>query len=428
MPIFQYEAMNSTGQTVKGKVEAESNEEAVTKIRSMGNFPIKVKAKAGKKKAAPSESQSDGPKGRKRTAGKVATKILAVFTRQLSTLQDAGLPLLRSLRILQEQQKPGPMKVAARMVADDVESGTSLSESMGRQSKAFNRLYVNMVRAGELGGVLDLILKRLADFMERAEALKRKVKGAMVYPVTVLTFAFLIVAGLMWLVVPKFKTIFDELGAELPNITKVLVGISTWMAPNFNPNPDEGETFWIGGIFIIIASIIGLVIGCRVARMSQQGAYFLDRAKLSIPIMGNILRMTIITRFCRTLGTLLSAGVPILEALSTTAQTAGNLVYERALMKVHGSIKEGESIAKPLSQARVVDSLVVNMVDVGEETGELDQMLERVANDYEERVDTAVGSLVSLLEPVMIVTLGGIVGFIVVALFMPMIGMLQAVQ
>ncbi len=415
MPTFQYEAMNSSGQTVKGNIDAETSEEAVTKIRSMGNFPTRVKARSGKGKGGSAAAdKQEGAKGRRRSAGRISTKKLTLFTRQLSTLQDAGLPLLRSLRILEEQQKPGPMRVAARLVADDVEGGTSLSEAMGRQKRAFDRLYVNMVRAGELGGVLDLVLQRLADFMERAEALRRKVKGAMVYPIVVLTFAFGIVAALMWFVIPKFKEIFTELGTELPEMTTMLIAMSDWMVPD--------------GLITIVATIIGLIILCRLLRLSKQGAYILDRFKLSIPIMGSILKKTVIARFCRTLGTLLSAGVPILEALSTTAQTAGNDVYERALMKVRSSIREGETISKPLSQARIVDSMVVNMIDVGEETGELDKMLERIANTYEEEVDTAVSSLVSLLEPVMIILLGAIVGFIVISLFMPMIGMLQAVQ
>jgi type IV pilus assembly protein PilC len=409
--------MNSSGQTVKGTVDAESSEEAVSKIRSMGNFPTKLKERAAKgraKAAATPGGKQAAARTSRRKAGKVPAKKLTQFTRQLSTLQDAGLPLLRSLRILEEQQKPGMMRVAIRLVADDVEAGTSLSESMGKHPKAFARLYVSMVRAGELGGVLDLILQRLADFMERAQALKRKVIGAMIYPAVVITFAFLIVTALLIWVVPKFKDIFAELGTELPAMTQMLLNLSDFMK-NY-------------GAVAIIGSVVGLIVVLKLLKKSRGGALLVDKLKLSIPIMGGIIGKTCIARFTRTLGTLLSAGVPILEALSTTADTAGNEVYERTLHKIRSGIREGDSIAKPLRQTRTVDSMVVNMIDVGEETGELDKMLERIANTYEEEVDTAVSSLVALLEPVMIIVLGGIVAFIVLALFMPMVGMLEAVQ
>ena len=414
MPTFQYEAMNNVGQTVKGTVDAATSEEAVAKIRSMGNFPTKMKEQASKAASSRGGEKAASTKMGRRSAGRVATKKLTQFTRQLATLQDAGLPLLRSLRILEEQQKPGSLRVAARMVADDVEAGNSLSESMGRHPKAFSRLYVNMVRAGELGGVLDIILQRLADFMERAEALKRKIIGAMIYPAVVIFFAFAIVTALLVFVVPKFKEMFEELDSELPPMTQLLMDVSTWM---------KGI-----GIFVIIGVIAGSIVISKVLRKSKGGAYFLDKMKLCIPIMGSILAKVIVARFTRTLGTLLSAGVPILEALSTTAETAGNEVYERALVKVRAGIREGDSITKPLRQSGVVDSMVVNMIDVGEETGELDQMLGRIADTYEDEVDTAVASLVSLLEPVMIIVLGTIVGFIVISLFMPMVGMLEAVQ
>jgi len=417
MPTFQYEAMNSSGQTVKGTIDADTSEEAVAKIRSMGNFPTKLKERTGKGRSAAAASggkaKEAGRTGR-RTAGRVSAKKLTQFTRQLSTLQDAGLPLLRSLRILEEQQKPGMMRVAIRLVGDDVEAGTSLSESMARHPKTFSRLYINMVRAGELGGVLDLILQRLADFMERAEALKRKVIGAMIYPSVVIFFAIAIVSALLVFVVPQFKDIFAELGSELPAMTQMLMDLSEWM---------QGV-----GIFVLIGVGVGLFVVSKVLRQSKGGAFFLDKVKISIPIMGGIIQKTVVARFTRTLGTLLSAGVPILEALSTTAETAGNEVFESALVKVRAGIREGDSIAKPLRQARVVDSMVVNMIDVGEETGELDQMLARIADTYEDEVDTAVSSLVSLLEPIMIIVLGSIVAFIVIALFMPMVGMLEAVQ
>ncbi len=420
MATFQYEAMNSVGQAVKGTVDATSSEEAISKVRAMGNFPTKIRERSSKSRksakavaGAPVAAAAAGARTT-RKVGKVSTKLLSQFTRQLSTLQDAGLPILRSLRILEEQQKPGMLRIAIRLVAEDVESGSSLSEAMGRHPKAFDRLYTSMVRAGELGGVLDLILQRLADFMEKAQALKRKIIGAMIYPAAVITFAFLIVTGLLIFVVPKFASIFSDMGQELPAATQMLLGMSAWLGK--------------GGWIVLLATPIAFVIITRLLRKSESGSYFLDRVKIMIPIMGQIVSKSSIARFSRTLGTLLSAGVPILDALSITAETAGNEVYTRALKKVRDAIREGESIAKPLRQAKVVDSMVVNMIDVGEETGELDKMLDKVADNYDDEVDTMVSGMVSLLEPIMVITLGVIVGFIVLALFMPMVSMLDAVQ
>lgn len=420
MGTFQYEAMNSSGQTVKGTVDAANSDEAITKIKQMGNYPTKVKERSGgkssggAKKAAggsgPRAPQKKGP----RKAGRVSNKLLTQFTRQLSTLQDAGLPILRALRILEEQQKPGMLRVAIRLIADDVESGSSLSEAMARQDRTFDKLYINMVRAGELGGVLDLILQRLADFMEQSEALKRKVKGALIYPIAVMTIAGVIVMGLLIFVVPKFSEIFGDMDMALPAPTQALLDLSGWLVG--------------GGWAWIIGTPITLLIVAKLLRQSEGGAFFMDKLRLSIPVVGKITGKSSISRFSRTLGTLLGAGVPILDALNITAETAGNEVYTRALRNVRDSIREGEAIAKPLRQARVVDSMVVNMIDVGEETGELDNMLERIADNYDEEVEVMVSGLVSLLEPVMVISLGVIVGGIVIALFMPMVSMLQNVQ
>jgi type IV pilus assembly protein PilC len=420
MPTFQYEAMNNVGQAVKGTVEASTSEEAISKVRSMGNFPTKIREKAGgkstakKPRARTAAAPTAGGGVRRRRVGKVSTKLLTTFTRQLSTLQDAGLPILRSLRILQEQQKPGMLRVGLRLVAEDVEGGKSLSEAMAQHPKAFDKLYTNMVRAGELGGVLDVILQRLADFMEKSQALRRKIIGAMIYPIAVITFAIAIVAGLLYFIVPKFESIFEELKSGLPAPTKMLMGMSEWMTS--------------GGYLHILLFPIGIFIFAKILRKSEAGAMMLDRFKLSIPIIGKIISKSSVARFSRTLGTLLAAGVPILDALTITAETAGNEVYTKALLSVRESIREGESIAKPLRQARVVDSMVVNMIDVGEETGELDKMLEKVADTYEDEVETLVAGMVSLLEPIMVIVLGVIVCFIVLALFLPMVGMLDAVQ
>jgi len=418
MPTFMYEAMNSVGQPVKDEIDATTSEEAISKVRALGYFPTKIKEKALRKGAAAARgaaAAAGAAPAKRRVAGAVSKKQLTTFTRQLSTLIDAGLPILRSLRILEQQQKPGMLRVAIRIVAEDVEGGSTLSEAMARHPKAFDRLYTNMVRAGELGGVLDVILQRLADFMEKTQTLKRKVIGAMIYPVAVITFASLIVLGIMIFVVPSFQTIFADMGERLPGITRTLLGMSTWIKDDFGWLVLLGVPFGIFGIF-------------RLLKLSDGGRYFVDNLKLHTPILGRIVSKTSVARFSRTLGTLLTAGVPILEALQITSDTSGNAVFARAMSSVHDGIREGESFADPLRQAKVVEPMVVNMIDVGEETGELDKMLNKVADTYDEEVDTLVSGMVSLLEPVMVITLGLIVGFIVVALFMPMVSLLNAVQ
>lgn len=421
MPTFQYEAMNASGQEVKDTVEATSSEDAIAKIRAKGYFPTKVKEKAEKKK--PAKKKGGGgdetlvtPKRKMPFAvGGVPQKQLVGFTRQLSTLQDAGLPILRSLQILEQQQKPGLMKAIIGGVADEVESGGTLSDAMAKYPKAFNKLYVNMIAAGEAGGVLDIILQRLADFMEKAAKLKKKVIGAMIYPAVVISIAVGIVSMIMIFVIPKFEQIFKDFGTKLPAITEYLIGFSRWFGTEYG---------W--AYFVAAPIVFSLLI--RLIRMSHGGRYFVDAVKLRIPILGSILGKTAIARFTRTLGTLISAGVPILDALNITRDTCGNEVYARAIQKVHDAIREGESMAQPLKQTKVVDTIVVNMVDVGEETGDLDKMLIKVADNYDADVDVLVGSLISVLEPLMVVVLGLIVGFIVIALFAPMISLIQSVS
>jgi type IV pilus assembly protein PilC len=420
MPTFAYEAMNSSGQEVKEEVEAANNAEAIAKIRSKGYFPTKVREKAAKKlqkkKAAAENSGSLAPKRKMPISiGGVSRKQLVTFTRQLSTLQDAGLPILRSLQILEQQQKPGLLKAIVGGVADEVESGGTLSDAMAKFPKAFDKLYVNMINAGEAGGVLDLILARLADFMEKAAKLKKKVIGAMIYPAVVISIAVGVVSMIMIFVIPKFKTIFADFKTELPAPTKVLLNISTWFAVDY------------GWAYVFISPIVFAML-IKLIRMSEGGKYFVDAVKLKIPILGGILGKTAIARFTRTLGTLISAGVPILDAINITKETCGNEVYTRALSKVHDAIREGESMADPLRATKVCDAIVVNMIDVGEETGDLDKMLIKVADNYDSDVDVLVGSLISILEPVMVVVLGVIVGFIVIALFMPMISLIETIS
>jgi type IV pilus assembly protein PilC len=417
MPVYQYEAMNSVGQAVKAQVEANTDEEAVTRIRALGLFPTKVKRRADKKggPAGSATAAKAAPVSRRRKVGAVSRKLLTQFTRQLSTLQDAGMPILRSLRILEQQQKPGPLRMAIRMIADDVEGGSTLSESMAQHPKAFDKLYTNMVAAGEAGGVLDVVLRSLADFMEASERLRKRVIGAMIYPIAVITFALLIVTGIMVFIIPKFKTIFESFGTDLPVVTKALMGISNWMADDFG---------WVWVVCIPVA----IIFGSKLLGRSQGGRMFIDQTKLHIPVIGQIISKTAVSRFTRTLGVLLSAGVPLLDAIAITSETTGNEVLTKALKRVHDGIREGEDFAAPLKQIKMIEPMVVNMIDVGEETGDLDKMLKKIADTYDEEVQTLVAAMVSMLEPVMVITLGGIVGFIVLAIFMPLPTLLQGMQ
>ncbi len=415
MPTFAYEAMNQAGQEVKDEVDALSSEDALAKIRNLGYFPTRIREKGGAKARIAATAKKK--RGTGFSIGRVSRKIITQTTRQLSTLQDAGLPILRSLNILEEQQKPGLMKNILRAVAEDIEGGATLSEACARHPKAFDRLYVNMVAAGEAGGVLDVILQRLADFMEKAEKVKKKIKGAMIYPVVVISFSLLIVAGIMVVVIPKFKDIFRDFDVTLPGPTLLLIGTSEWFV---NGKPPGWAVVLIGPFVVYMLF--------KLIRSSKGGRYVTDVVGIKLPVFGNLLQKNAVARFTRTLGTLISAGVPILEAITITRDTAGNEVYVRALDKVHDSIREGESFATPLRAAKVVDGLVTNMIDVGEETGELDKMLLKVADNYEEEIDVAVASLVSLIEPLMVAVLGGTVGFIVVALFMPLVELISSVS
>ncbi|MFQ6049405.1 MAG: type II secretion system F family protein, partial [Phycisphaerae bacterium] len=415
-----FEAMNAAGQEVRDVVEAADSQEAISKIRGMGYFPTKIKQKGARKRQVQA-----GAGGRRRKAagaggiGRVSQKQLTQFTRQLSTLQDAGLPILRSLRILEQQQKPGLLRVVIRQVSEDVEGGATLSEAMAKHPRAFDRLYVNMVQAGEAGGVLDVILNRLADFMEKAQRLKRKVRGAMIYPVAVLTFATLIVTGIMYKVIPQFSVLFKDFGTDLPPLTKLLIRISDWFV---------GRGGGVPGAAIVLGAPVVLFLLIKLIRQARAGRFVVDAVKLRIPILGMILSKTAVARFARTLGTLISAGVPILEAINITKETSGNEVYARALGRVHDAIREGESFANPLRSAKVCDPIVTNMIDVGEETGDLDKMLIKVADNYDDEVETLVSSLFSLLEPIMVIVLGCIVGFIVIALFLPLVHMINTLS
>ena len=414
MPTFKYEAMDTSGGEVKDSVDAMSEEEAQQKIKQMGYFVTKITEVAGSKKGKKGKkAQGKRKKGQTFTIGGVSSKALCTFTRQFSTLQDAGLPVLRSLRILEHQMRPGVLKNALIDVVDDVEGGSTLSEAMGKHPKCFDRLYVNMVKAGEAGGALEVILQRLAEFKEKSQSLKRKIIGAMVYPIVVIFVAVAILTFIMVYIIPKFKKIFDEFQMSLPQMTQILIDVSMWFA----------DYWWVLPLFPI-----GLWLLWKLVRLSKTGRYATDWIKLHIPIMGKILEKTIVARTMRTLGTLVASGVPILEALSIVKETSNNAVFERCYQRVYESIREGETIAEPMRESRLVDDMVVNMIEVGEETGDLDTMLYKIADFYDEEVDTAVKSLISLLEPIMIVVLGGIVGTIVIALFLPMIKLMEGLS
>ncbi|MFQ5591511.1 MAG: type II secretion system F family protein [Phycisphaerae bacterium] len=413
MGTYAYEAMNQAGQDIRDEIDAVSTEDALAKIRNLGYFPTRIREKSG---ARGGEAAASKRAKRRRSTRGISPKALTQFTRQLATLQDAGLPILRSLNILEEQQRPGNMKNVLRAVADDIEGGSTLSEAFAKHPKAFDRLYTNMVAAGETGGVLDVILVRLAEFKEKGQKLKRKIVSAMIYPAAVVSFAVTIVSGIMIIVIPKFKDIFLDFDTELPGVTTTLLGLSDWFVHGVPPG-------WV----VILAGPFAAAFLYKLVRASKGGRFAVDFMVLKLPGLGGLVQKTSVARFTRTLGTLISAGVPILEAINITRETAGNEIYAQALEKVHDSIREGESFANPLRSTSVCDALVVNMIDVGEETGELDKMLTKIADNYEEEVDVAVTGLVALLEPVMVICLGGMVGFIVLALFMPLVSLMQSV-
>lgn len=412
MATFQYEAMDNSGLEVKDSIDAGSEAEAQTKIREKGFFVTKITEKSkGKKKDAGKPKEIKGPRKKKGFSfGGVKPKQLCTFTRQLSTLQDAGLPILRSLRILETQAKPGPLKNSLIGVIEDVESGNTLSEAMSKQPKAFDNLYVNMVKAGEAGGALEVILQRLAEFKEKSQSLKRKVQGAMIYPAAVLLVAGVIVGGIMYFIIPKFKTIFEGFEVELPGITVMLIEMSNAVV-----------SYW----YLIPTVPIGMILIIKIIKKNKTGAYIMDRVSLKVPLLGAIISKSTVARTSRTLGTLIASGVPILEALAIARDTAGNEVFRKAFEHIQSSIREGETMAVPLKETRITDDMVVNMVDVGEETGALDNMLYKVADVYEEEVTVLIEGLVNLLEPIMTVVLGIIVGFIVIALFLPLVKLLN---
>ena len=426
MPRFTYIALDSRGQESTGLVEAASTNEAIGQLRQAGYFPTNVyeEGKGGGRdgkaaKRAAKAARVSQPRERKGIVlfqrKKVKPKILMIFTRQLATLIDSGLPLLRSLNVLAKQERDPVLKNTINKLADSVQGGSTFSESLAQYPIIFNDLYVNMVKAGEVGGVLELVLTRLAEFQEKAAKIKNKVAAAMVYPLIVMTMAVTIMGFLLVFIVPKFEAIFhDMLGDRpLPVITTFVITVSRFV-----------QGHWL----VILALIFAAVAGYKFANRTPRGKSTIDGVKLRFPLFGDIIRKTAVSRFTRTLGTLVTSGVPILQALNITRETAGNMVIARAIGQVHESVKEGESIVQPLEASAAFPPMVVSMIDVGEETGQLPEMLLKIADVYDDEVDNSVAAMTAALEPIMIVFLAVVVGTIVVALFLPLISIIQALQ
>jgi type IV pilus assembly protein PilC len=338
-----------------------------------------------------------------------------IFTRQLATLIDSGLPLLRSLNVLMKQERDKVLKNTINKLADAVQGGNTFSDALAQHPRIFNDLYVNMVKAGEVGGVLELVLNRLAEFQEKAAKIKNKVVAAMVYPLIVMTMAVAIMGFLLVFIVPKFEAIFhDMLGNKpLPAITTFVIGAS-------NLVKNHG--------LLLLGAVVATVMAYKFIARTRTGRWWIDRFKLRMPLFGDLIRKTAVSRFSRTLGTLVTSGVPILQALNITRETAGNAAIADAISKVHDSVKEGESIVQPLEASRAFPPMVVSMIDVGEETGQLPDMLLKIADVYDDEVDNAVAAITSMLEPIMIVFLAFIVGTIVLALFTPLISIISGLQ
>jgi len=423
MANFQYTALDSKGEQTTGVVSASSEAEAIQKIRTQNLHPTQLveegKGKGGKAKTpvkAKAKGKSPGAGGKAKAGGRIKPKALMIFTRQLATLIDSGLPLLRSLTVLGKQEPNPVLRATVSALADSVQGGSTFSESLAQHPRIFNKLYVNMVKAGELGGVLEIVLNRLAEYQEKAQKLKNKIVSAMVYPVIVMFIAVAILVFLMIFIVPRFKEMFQEGDTELPMISQIVFGASEFFIARPFLVPNAVFVFIVFGFMVFLFNIWGRTKGGRKA---------VDSLKLRMPIFGDIQRKSAVSRFSRTLGTLVTSGVPILQALNITRDTAGNVIISNAIEKVHEAVKEGESIVAPLQASGVFPAMVISMVDVGEETGQLPEMLLKVADVYDDEVDNAVTALTSILEPIMIVILALVVGSVVFALFLPLIKMIS---
>ncbi|MBP6944393.1 MAG: type II secretion system F family protein [Candidatus Omnitrophica bacterium] len=417
MAIFNYVAIDKDGKETKGRLEVAGNQEAMDQIRQKGLYPISIteeRSKSDMPSSRAREGSADvkpAKSGMTISFGRVSAKQVTIFTRQLATLIGSGLPLVRALYVLERQEKAGLLKATIRGLAEQVEGGSSFSEALSKFPRAFEPLYVNTVKAGEAGGVLEVVLTRLAEFAEKSQRLEGRIKSAMIYPALVLTMALSVLGFLITFIVPKFLQIFKEMNVELPVMTKVLLVVS-----------DFAKSKWYIGLALIGLGIMLFNILYRLPATKL----LIDKAKLEIPVMGQLVRKIAIARFSRTLGTLLSSGVPILQSLMVAKDTTGNEAMARSIVVVHDAVREGETVAKPLLKAGLFPAMAVNMISVGEETGALDQMLLKVADVYDEEVDVTVTGLMSILEPFLIIGLGLIVGFIVIAMFLPLFQLVTA--
>jgi type IV pilus assembly protein PilC len=416
MPKFDYVAMDASGKETKGSITADSEAEAQNQLKNQGLFPTSINAgKEDNKKGAKKRGAKKGGGANINIsfgAPVIKTKPLCTFTRQLATLLDAGLPLVRALRTLERQARDPMVNKVVGAVADSVESGTTFSEALAGHKKSFDKLYVNMVKAGEASGAMEQVLNKLAEFMEKAQRLKSKIKTAMVYPVVVLVIALSITAGLMIFIVPKFAKIFSEMlaGEPLPGLTAFVIKISDMM---------------MNQLHVLIGGAIAIVVVFKVLKKTKQGEYFFDLVAIKMPPFADLVTKSSVARFCSTLGTLMSSGVSVLNALIIVRDTVGNLVVSNAVQVVHDAVKEGEGMTKPLASTEVFPPMVVSMIEVGEETGALPEMLERIAKTYEEEVDNAVEAMTALIEPAMIIFLAIVIGGIVIALFLPLIKLIE---
>ncbi|MBR2693175.1 MAG: type II secretion system F family protein [Thermoguttaceae bacterium] len=441
MPKYKVEAIDAKGQGFTDVIDAKDENEANATLRAAGYHVTKISLH----KDRTAEKKKKNKSGKTFSFGRVNSKVLRDFTRNLSILQDAGLPILRSLNILMQQSKPGALRNSLIDVCNEIESGSSLSEAMAKSPKAFNRLYVNMIKAGEAGGALETILQRLAEFLERAESLKAQIKSALTYPISILTFALGILIFIMTKIVPQFVTIFKDFDIELPALTKFLMATSNATIQYWYLIPGIPFTIWL---FI------------KVTTSFKYMKFGWDLFLLKVPVFGPLFEKNVVARTTRTLGTLIQSGVPILEAIHITKETSQNAVFERMYQLILEAIREGDTIANPMKKHatppihpacifyffcflggpigillfltkfkdKILGDMVVNMVDVGEETGELDKMLYKVADVYDEEVQTYTDQLMSMLEPLMIIFLGGMVGTIVIAIFLPMITMIESLS
>src|SRR5438067_11701747 len=396
MPVYTYSARAINGELKNATIDAPSREEAVAQLRKQRLNVLKIDEATKRKKG-----------------GKVPMRDIVIFTRQFSTMINAGLPLVQALDILATQSENPALKEVTRKVVFDVESGNTVADALRKHPRAFTNLYVNMVAAGEAGGILDTILMRLATFLEKNDALVRKVKGAMIYPSVIMSVAAIAIVVLLIFVIPVFENMFGSVGLALPLPTRIVIGASRFLK----------SYWWLLGAVIIVGAYM-----LRKYYASNNGKLVIDRLMLKMPVLGDVLRKSAVSRFTRTLGTLISSGVSILEGLEITAKTAGNRVIQDAIMQSRTSIAGGDTIAQPLQKSKVFPPMVISMIAVGEQTGGLDEMLSKIADFYDEEVDAAVSNLLSLLEPIMIVFLGVVVGGMVVAMYLPIFDMINAVQ